>query len=92
MRACKRGFVRIRIYGIKGFSGFCQRARLRLAGVCRYSDWWDFGVCGKAQGQRDGILKILILTKKRGQRNPLDSRFRGNDGRKRWNMDKRLTV
>ena len=34
-----RGFVRIRICGIIGFSGFLRRARLRLAGACRYSGW-----------------------------------------------------
>ena len=59
MRAArgKRGVVRIRIYGIKGFSGFSPNARLpkpaftpnRLSGISGYSE---------GRGWRTKILKI----------------------------------
>ena len=52
-------FVRIRIFGIIGFSGFVRRARLRWAGACLYSDWRDFRLWRKGQAGRNEILKIL---------------------------------
>ena len=60
----RRGFVRIRIYGIMGFSGFGKR--LFVFGLA------GFSVTAKGAGLGESeilkippILKILILTKRR---------------------------
>ena len=43
-------FVRIRICGIRGFSGFLWRACFRLAGGCSCSDWLYFRLWRKCAG------------------------------------------
>ena len=83
-----RRLVRIRIYRIIGFTGFCRLvfdwralARIRLGGISGYgkSASWASEIL-----KIPLILKILILTKARGRpnraRRPPDSRLRGNDG------------
>ena len=74
-----RGFVRIRIFRIIGFSGFVRRVSKRQALIhIRFDGIFVYGEKRKPDGSE--ILKILVLTKPRVRPQTLDSRFRGNDG------------
>ena len=77
--------VRIRIYWIIGFSGFFRRVfdrqaliRISLGGISDYGEKREMGETEILK--IPPILQILILTKPQLGGNPLDSRFRGNDG------------
>ena len=50
--------VRIRIYGIIGFSGFSPARVFYRKALVRISDWRDFRLWRKARVGRNEILKI----------------------------------